>query len=141
MKVKRAYQKALSLMLACCLIMGLIPTVVFAAQKISVDSTAVNVERVQAYAAKLQMDNQKTDYSIGGFTWDTEGKTDSWRYFNGVMMDAFLMEGDSAYADAFYDSIRSTLLMVRYVLIRLLRDRTLTLPVWCRLNWILQVSL
>lgn len=104
MKVKRAYQKALSLMLACCLIMGLIPTVVFAAQKISVDSTAVNVERVQAYAAKLQMDNQKTDYSIGGFTWDTEGKTDSWRYFNGVMMDAFLMEGDSAYADAFYDS-------------------------------------
>lgn len=70
----------------------------------STDSTANNVEIIKSYASQLRTANPKTDYSSGNFTWDTEGKTDSWRYFNGVMMDAFLMEGDTAYADAFYNS-------------------------------------
>lgn len=104
MRAKKARKKVLSFVLALCMLVGILPTSGFAAQDTSIDSTATNVNTVKSYSAQMRTANTKTDYSKGGFTWDTEGKTDSWRYFNGVMMDAFLMEGDTAYADAFYDS-------------------------------------
>ena len=104
MRAKKARKKVLSFVLALCMLVGILPTAGFAAQDTSIDSTATNVNTVKSYSAQMRTANTKTDYSVGGFTWDTEGKTDSWRYFNGVMMDAFLMEGDTAYADAFYDS-------------------------------------
>lgn len=104
MRMKRASAKVLSFVLALCMVIGILPTSGFAAQETSTDRTAANVDIIQSYSAQMREANTKTDYSTGGFTWDTEGKTDSWRYFNGVMLDAFLMEGDTAYADAFYKS-------------------------------------
>lgn len=104
MRMKRASAKVLSFVLALCMVIGILPTSGFAAQETSTDRTAANVDIIQSYSAQMREANTKTDYSTGGFTWDTEGKTDSWRYFNGVMLDAFLMEGDTAYADAFYNS-------------------------------------
>lgn len=104
MRMKRASAKVLSFVLALCMVIGILPTSGFAAQETSTDRTAANVDIIQSYSAQMREANTKTDYSTGGFTWDTEGKTDSWRYFNGVMLDAFLMEGDVTYADAFYNS-------------------------------------
>lgn len=104
MRMKRASAKVLSFVLALCMVIGILPTSGFAAQETSTDRTAANVDIIQSYSAQMREANTKTDYSTGGFRWDTEGKTDSWRYFNGVMLDAFLMEGDVTYADAFYNS-------------------------------------
>ena len=104
MDVKKTCSKVLSIILAVCMTIGLVPTMTYAASTTDIDSTSKNVSVVQAYSKQLRDNNQKSDYSTGGFSWDTEGKTDSWRYFNGVMMDVFLMEGDTAYADAFYNS-------------------------------------
>ena len=103
MRTRKSGTRVLSWLLALCMVVGLLPVSSFAAPASDTDSTANNVSAVQAYSSQLRAANQKTDYSAGQFTWDTEKKDDSWRYFNGVMMDAFLMEGDTAYADAFYN--------------------------------------
>lgn len=95
--------RLLSVLLVLCLTVGMLPLTVMAAQDTSVNTTEANVAIVKSYAAQMRRANQKTDYTGGQFTWDTEGKKDSWRYFNGVMLDAFLMEGDTTYADAFYN--------------------------------------
>lgn len=64
---------------------------------------------LKTYAESLRAANdEKTDYSAGGFTWDTEGKTWSWTYFNGVMMDAFMKVGTDEmfdYVVDFYDDV------------------------------------
>lgn len=114
MGAKKVREKLLSFALALCMLVGIVPVSAFAAQDTSVDTTGTNVEIVASYAQQLVNANTKDDddYSKGGFTWDTEGKKDSWRYFNGVMMDAFLMldQGTTAktaistYVDAFYNS-------------------------------------
>lgn len=104
MILKKACSKVLAFGLTMCMVIGMLPMNVAAAQDTSTNTTSTNVAKVKSYAAQMRKNNTKTDYSTGGFTWDTEGKTDSWRYFNGVMMDAFLMEGDTVYADAFYNS-------------------------------------
>lgn len=114
MGAKKVREKLLSFALALCMLVGIVPVSAFAAQDTSVDTTGTNVEIVASYAQQLVNANTKDDddYSKGGFTWDTERKKDSWRYFNGVMMDAFLMldQGTTAktaistYVDAFYNS-------------------------------------
>lgn len=114
MGAKKVREKLLSFALALCMLVGIVPVSAFAAQDTSVDTTGTNVEIVASYAQQLVNANTKNDddYSKGGFTWDTERKEDSWRYFNGVMMDAFLMldQGTTAktaistYVDAFYNS-------------------------------------
>lgn len=114
MGAKKVREKLLSFALALCMLVGIVPVSAFAAQDTSVDTTGTNVEIVASYAQQLVNANTKDDddYSKGGFTWDTERKEDSWRYFNGVMMDAFLMldQGTTAktaistYVDAFYNS-------------------------------------
>lgn len=96
-------RRLMSVLLVLSMAVGLLPVAVFAAQETGSDVTAANVAIVESYAQQMRKQNQKTDYSSGGFTWDTEGKSDSWRYFNGVMLMAFLMEGDTEFADAFYD--------------------------------------
>lgn len=103
MNGRKTGRKLISLILSLVMMVTMVPITAAAAPTTDSDSTASNVKIVQSYAAQLRTANQKSDYSQGGFTWDTEKKSDSWRYFNGVMMDAFLMEGDTAYADAFYD--------------------------------------
>lgn len=67
-----------------------------------------NIEIIQAYAAQLLADEQNNpaDFSSGGFVWDTEKKSDSWRYFNGVMLDSFLQLGSEKgqqYVKKFYE--------------------------------------
>ena len=104
MILKKLGSKVLAFGLAVCMVIGMLPMNVDAAQDTSTGSTTKNVEKVKNYAAQMRKNNTKTDYSTGGFTWDTERKKDSWRYFNGVMVDAFLMEGDTTFADAFYNS-------------------------------------
>lgn len=96
--------RLLSVLLVLSMAVGIMPTAAFAAQETGTEATSKNVAIVQSYAAQMRQANTKTDYAKGGFSWDTENKSDSWRYFNGVMLDAFLMEGDTAYADAFYNS-------------------------------------
>ena len=103
MNGRKTGRKLISLLLSLVMMVTMVPMTAAAAPATDSDSTASNVAIVQSYAEQLRTENRKSDYSAGGFTWDTEGKKDSWRYFNGVMMDAFLMEGDTAYADAFYD--------------------------------------
>lgn len=103
MNGRKTGRKLISLILSLVMMVTMVPMTAAAAPATDSDNTASNVEIVRSYAAQLRTANQKSDYSKGGFTWDTENKPDSWRYFNGVMMDAFLMEGDTAYADAFYD--------------------------------------
>ena len=46
----------------------------------------------------------------GHFTWDSESKGRSWTYYNGIMMDAFLMLDPSYFSnvDAFYNANIST---------------------------------
>ena len=104
MILKKACSKVLAFGLTMCMVIGMLPMNVAAAQDTSTNTTSTNVAKVKSYAAQMRKNNTKTDYSKGEFTWDTEGKKDSWRYFNGVMLDAFLMEGDTAYADDFYNS-------------------------------------
>lgn len=103
MILKKVGSKVLAFGLAVCMVIGMLPMNVAAAQDTSTGSTTENVEKVTSYAAQMRETNKKDDYSKGEFTWDTERKTDSWRYFNGVMMDAFLMGGDTVYADDFYN--------------------------------------
>ena len=103
MNGRKTGRKLISLILSLVIMVTMVPMTAAAAPATDSDNTASNVEIVHSYAEQLRTENRKSDYSAGGFTWDTEGKKDSWRYFNGVMMDAFLMEGDTAYADAFYD--------------------------------------
>ena len=66
---------------------------------------AEDVRTVRQYADQLREDNLKEDYTTGGFTWDTERRETSWRYFNGFMIDALLRLGGEEnvrYAGAFY---------------------------------------
>ena len=61
----------------------------------SIDTTRESARQVQHLAAVLYEEN--LDYFAirnGGFTWDTERKKRSWTYYNGIMMDAYLMLDD-----------------------------------------------
>lgn len=67
--------------------------------------TAQDIKMVRVYAEQLMDQNRKDDYTRGGFTWDTENRPTSWRYYNGFMIDALLRldpEGSWEYAKAFY---------------------------------------
>jgi len=52
------------------------------------------IRRVTDYAGYLMEEGFKTvDTPQKSFIWDTEGKNDSWRYYNGVMLDGFWRAG------------------------------------------------
>lgn len=107
MNGRKTGRKLISFILSLVMIIGMVPMSAAAAPATDDSSTSANVSKVLSYAAQMREKNRKDDYTQGKFTWDTEGKKDSWRYFNGLMMDAFLMTGDEsnvAYAEAFYDS-------------------------------------
>lgn len=55
-----------------------------------------SINKVYEYAAQMIADkaNNPADFSKGGFSWDTESKKDSWRYFNGVMIDGLAIVSD-----------------------------------------------
>lgn len=82
--------RVLSLVLALVMVLGLVPVSafpVFAADT----TTANNLASIQSYASTLLNANfSKTSTKPD---WDTEGKSDTWRYFNGAMLDALLTLG------------------------------------------------
>ena len=95
-------KRILGLVLALIMVLQMCPMYAFASEA---DDTAKNVTKVLNYADQLRNANQKDDLSTGGLTWDTENKKDSWRYFNGAMLDAFTMIGTDemmAYAVEFF---------------------------------------
>lgn len=62
-----------------------------------VTTTKANTDTIKAYAAALLKTNtagmknavETGAYKKGTLTWDTEEKEDTWRYYNGVMVDSF----------------------------------------------------
>ncbi|MGM9602966.1 MAG: glycoside hydrolase family 88 protein [Faecousia sp.] len=82
--------RVLSLVLALVMVIGLVPVSafpVFAADT----TTADNLASIQSYASTLLNSNFSNTSTKP--TWDTEGKSDTWRYFNGAMLDALLTLG------------------------------------------------
>ena len=74
------------------LLAGLLPGYAFADDPVSIsaEDTAYHVSQVSTLAAYLK---NSTTFGTrgGGFPWDSERKSRSWTYYNGIMMDAFLM--------------------------------------------------
>lgn len=109
MKKRKAVSKVLSLILMFCMIITLLPAYVSADSgtgDTEMAKTEGNVQKVLDYAAQMRDKNQKENLSQGPFSWDTEKKEDTWRYFNGLMMDAFLMTGDETsrrFVEQFYE--------------------------------------
>ncbi|MCQ2492676.1 MAG: glycoside hydrolase family 88 protein [Lachnospiraceae bacterium] len=83
------------------------PANVFASVNGTITSpTKANVDKVISYANQLRNANNPSS-STGGFNWDTEGKSYSWTYYNGFMMDALLDLGGSTntnFANNFYNA-------------------------------------
>ena len=109
--------RALSLTLAICLLLGTVPTGIFtlpvfaAGTESTVDTTADNVKKVYSYAKSLLSGSYANAGKTSGgsaadpiFTWDSEGKADAWRYYNGVMLDAFIQLGVSTGDTAQYNN-------------------------------------
>ena len=106
MKGRKTGSKLISFVLSLVMAVTMIPATVMAAPAADSNSTSANVDKVLSYAAQMRDENQKDNLSEGPFSWDTEGKSDTWRYFNGVMMDAFLMTGNAdneEFVQKFYD--------------------------------------
>ncbi|MDO4803255.1 MAG: glycoside hydrolase family 88 protein [Lachnospiraceae bacterium] len=115
MNTKHPCLKLISLFLSITLLAGFLPLPVLADDpepeynltSTTVSDTEDNVDRVTDLAYHLYDENSDSGRRTGGFTWDTERKKRSWTYYNGIMMDAFLMlnGGDFAsYVDNFYDA-------------------------------------
>ena len=113
MYTKHPCLKLISLLLVITLLAGFLPLPVLADDPdpeysltgTSISDTEDSVNRVYDLAYCLSNDNPDSGKRTGGFTWDTEGKKRSWTYYNGIMMDAFLMldeGGFASYANAFY---------------------------------------
>ena len=101
-------KKCLSILLTLVMVLSLLPTTALAAEEpdyTSEEVTEDSFERVMDLAYRLRDENSQPGTG-GGFTWDSEGKKRSWTYYNGIMMDAFLML-DSAnfesYVNTFYN--------------------------------------
>lgn len=106
MKIQKLHKKVFAWLLIACMVSGFIPSKTLAAPDTGTNATYTNAGIIFNYASQMREVNTKTDYSVGGFSWDTENKPDSWRYFNGLMLDALLMLGgeqNRSYADAFYN--------------------------------------
>ena len=75
---------------------------------VSVEATRANVTVVENLASNLYNTNSGIFSSTsGGFSWDTEGKSRSWTYYNGIMMYAYLMMDNEAYlspVNAFFNN-------------------------------------
>lgn len=86
--------RVLSLVLALVMVIGLLPLSAFSVSAAD-SATAGNLAKIKTYASSLLNTNfDKTMIENGTLNWDTEGnKGDSWRYYNGLMLDAMLTLG------------------------------------------------
>ena len=86
---------------------------------VSVDTAGADVTAVENLAEALYRANSgRFSSTSGGFSWDTEGKSRSWTYYNGIMMDAYLMMDSGAYfssVNTFFDNNISQNLVTRRV--------------------------
>ena len=106
MRTKKSHVKFLSLLLSGALLFGSLPMTVhadvsdpaYSLTSTTVDDTMDNVDTVYDLANRLFQANSNFGRRTGGFTWDTEGKKRSWTYYNGIMMDAYLMLDEGYYA-------------------------------------------
>ncbi len=65
-----------------------------------------NIDKVGAYADKLYNDNKREDYTKGQFTWDVRSNIIGWLYYNGLVLESFLMKNYESYrteVKKFYD--------------------------------------
>ncbi len=85
--------RVLSMLLVVCMVLGMAPLNVFAAETAPAELT--NLQRIQEYAKSLFDANfAKAFVYEGKFTWCKEdGKSDKWRYYDGLMLDAYLAMG------------------------------------------------
>ena len=91
--------RVISLVLALVMVIGMMPAGVlsaFAAPATDNDTTATNVAKIENYAQMLLEDNFSV-YSKAD--WDSENSSESWKYYNGVMLRAFMMMGVNSDAD------------------------------------------
>ena len=94
-------RKVAAVCLTAVLAAGLLPAAVGAEETqgedlTTAETTAESVKKVRALADGLAQAN--TFSTAGGhFTWDTENKSFSWTYYNGIMMKAFLMLDEEVY--------------------------------------------
>jgi len=75
---------------------------------VSFAATKQSVQQVQHLADALYDENLAYfSANSGGFSWDTERKSRSWTYYNGIMMDAYLMMDDCLQTENgdFYDAV------------------------------------
>lgn len=115
MNAKHTYSNLISLFLSIILLCNFLPYSVMAddsEENYSLTSTSVSdtefaVNCVYSLADSLFNANSDSAQRAGGFSWDTEGKKRSWTYYNGIMMDAFLMldsEQYFSYVNNFYNA-------------------------------------
>ena len=116
-------KKAAAAALTASLLLGAMPAGVRADEaaqtSTAVAATEASYKEVCALAADLNrqtesMQGTNPGYAFIGhprkekvFIWDTEGKKFAWTYYNGIMMDAFLMLDSAAYinnVNTFYDA-------------------------------------
>lgn len=102
-------KKCLSILLTLVMVLSLLTGAALAAEEpdyTSVEVTEDSFESVMDLADRLHDENQKPGTG-GGFTWDSEEKKRSWTYYNGIIMDAFLMldsEKFESYVNTFYNN-------------------------------------
>ena len=87
-------KRFLSILLAAVMVLSLLPAPALADDGDDLTSaglTEASVEQVAALAADLRSAEASFGRRTGRFIWDTEGKNRSWTYYNGIMMDAYLM--------------------------------------------------
>lgn len=86
--------RLISMLLVAVMVIGMVPLsalTVFAAPPTAESDTKNSVARVREYAQKLLNENFSKTSSAP--TWDTENKKDTWRYYNGAMVDALTLFG------------------------------------------------
>ena len=122
--------RVISLVLALVMVIGMLPSGLldfsaFAAPATDDTTTEANIASAYTYAQKyLNANNSKTNFN-SKFTWEQEeDKGDTWRYYNGLMLDAMLMFGVGSTNDGdnileltsrfYYANVTSDGLIARY---------------------------
>lgn len=94
--------RIISMLLVVVMVLGMVPFSAFrvsAATQTDSVTTQTSVDNVRRYANGLlsegnfSINREETHDKTVHYSWTAEEKPDNWRYFNGVMMEAFLMLG------------------------------------------------
>lgn len=91
----RLSNRVISLLLALVMVIGMIPAGIFSfTADAAATTTQTNVTTLAGKVNDFIEDNlEQVKLTDDKPTWDTEGKSYNWLYYNGMMLDAFLMNG------------------------------------------------